>query len=137
MLRLKTEAEMRKVRADAVKEDSIEEYFVEEAKRHGCKQRKITPFYGPDGWPDRLCIWPRGGVTDWAELKRPKGGVFQPKQEQIHNELRALECRVYVLSTRQQVDEYFATRAKELRVPPPLPKRKGRKTLVEASELRR
>jgi hypothetical protein len=118
-MKLKTEAEMRQARADSVKETSIEDYFLRVAKRYRCKQRKIMPFFGPDGWPDRLLIWPDGrGTTDWVELKRPKGGVFQPKQEQVHAELRELGCHVEVLNTRALVDKYFAQRAKELGVAP-------------------
>lgn len=114
---LRTEEQMRKLRADSVKESSIESHYTRTAKRYGCKQRKITPFYGPDGWPDRVCIWPDGrGTTDWAELKRPKGGVFQPKQLQIHNELRATGARVDVLATKTAVDAYFRDRAKQLGV---------------------
>ncbi len=111
---------MRQLRADAVKENSIEKYFLAQAKKYGCRQRKITPFYSPDGWPDRVCIWPDGrGTADWIELKRPKGGVYQPKQLQVHEELRALGSTVEVLNTRVGVDNYFADRAKTLGVRPP------------------
>jgi hypothetical protein len=130
---MKTEAQMRQVRADAVKESSIENYFVRQAKRYGCKQRKITPFFGPDGWPDRLCIW-HDGRTDYIELKRPKGGKFEPKQQQIHRELREMGCVVLVLNTKVLVDEYFRNRAAKLGVKPVAAKRVKRAGLLSASE---
>jgi hypothetical protein len=135
-MRLKTEAQMKKVRADSVKESSVEGYFVQVAKRYGCKRRKITPFYGPDGWPDQMIIWQDGrATTDWVELKRPKGGVFQPKQQQVHAELREYGCRVEVLNTRATVDKFFADRAKELGVKPVATKhRTKRAALLSAHE---
>lgn len=117
-MRLRSESEMRKVRADAVKESSVENHFVRRARQYGCKNRKLMGgIYGPDGWPDRVLVWKDGkGTTDWVELKRPKGGRFEPKQQQIQNELRACGARVETLYTRAEVDEYFAKRASELGV---------------------
>lgn len=116
-MKLKTEDEMRQVRADAVKEDAIESYFVRRAAKYGCRQRKITPFYAPDGWPDRVCVWPDGkGTTDWVELKRPKGGRYSTRQLTVMAELRACGCNVRGLHTKQEVDDYFVTRAMQLKV---------------------
>lgn len=135
MIKLRTEAQMRQVRADAVKESAIERYWLQQARKYGCKQRKVTPFFGPDGWPDRLCIWPDGrGTTDWIELKRPKGGVFQPKQLQVHEELRALGCRVEVLFTKPEVLAYFTERAAQLKVKPRKPT-DGKVTLAKLRAL--
>lgn len=35
---------------------------------------------GQTGVPDRICVLP-GGITFWAELKKPKGGILSPKQK--------------------------------------------------------
>lgn len=140
-MQLKTAAQMRQARADSVKEDSVEGYFIKQAKRYRCKQRKLSPLDGVIGWPDRLLVWPaaRGiapqGAVDFVELKRPKGGRFQPKQEAIQEELRERNCNVETLYTREQVDEYFRRRAKQLGVKPvaaaPRTKRQG---LMSADE---
>lgn len=134
-MKLKTEEEMRQLRKDSTKESSIEGYFLRQAKRYGCRQRKITPFYGPDGWPDRLLVWPDGrGTTDWVELKRPKGGIFQPKQEQVHEDLRSCGALVMVISTRELVDAYLKGRAKQLGVKPVVVAKRPRARLLEAAE---
>lgn len=117
MVKLKTEEQMRQVRADSTKETSIENYFVARARLYGCKQRKNTPFYAPDGWPDRLIIWPDGhGTTDWVELKRPKGGRYSTGQLRVMGELRACGCNVLGLHTKAAVDDYYTTRAEQLGV---------------------
>lgn len=114
---LRTEAQMRKLRADGTKEASIEGYFVRSCHKWGCMQRKLTSIYAPDGWPDRVCVWPDGkGTADWVELKRPVGGRFEKQQPKIHEDLRARGANVEVLHTREVVDEYFARRSKQLGV---------------------
>lgn len=117
-MRLKTEAEMRAVRAAGVKESSVETHFLRRARTYGCKQRKLMGgMYGSEGWPDRVLVWPDGkGTTDWVELKRPKGGKFEPKQLQIQGELRGCGSNVETLYTRTQVDDYFERRSAKLGV---------------------
>lgn len=123
---MKTFAQMQDVRAKAVKESAIESYFLKLARQYGCMQHKNTPFFSPDGWPDRLLIWPDGkGTTDWIELKRPVGGRFQPKQEQVQAELRVLGCRVETINTKDGLDEFFATRAEQLNVKMRKPNRRS------------
>lgn len=108
---------MRQARADAVKESSIEDYFVRSAKKWNCLQRKITQFYAPDGWPDRVCIWAdKNGTTDWVELKRPKGGRYSERQLQVHEDLRTRNVNVACLHTKNEVDAYFEERGNQLGV---------------------
>jgi len=40
----------------------------------------------------------------YMELKRPKGGRFEPLQLRVHRRLRALGCEVHVCFTKEQVD---------------------------------
>lgn len=108
---------MRAARARAVKESAIERHFLKLARKYRCMQHKMNPFFSPDGWPDRLLIWPdKRGTTDWIEFKRPVGGRFEPKQEQIQSELRACGCRVETINSKAGLDEFFDSRSKQLRV---------------------
>lgn len=117
MIKLKTEAEMRAERAKHTKESSIEDHYIATAKKYGCLQRKITQFYAPDGWPDRICIWPDGkGTTDWAELKRPVGGRYSKRQLEVIAALRERGAYVAQIESRADVDWYFEHRAAELGV---------------------
>ena len=135
-MRLKTEDEMRQVRADAVKEAPIEAHFVRMAKKYDCMQRKNMPFYAPDGWPDRVIVWPcQDGITDWVELKRPKGGRYSERQLRIIAELRKRGSNVAQLHTKAKVDEYFETRANQLGVRIKKPGSKaGLKRLLELQQ---
>jgi hypothetical protein len=65
------------------------------------------------GWPDRLILWP-GGVPDFVETKRPRGGRYQPLQLLIHSELRAAGYNVFVLKTKEQVRRYVLMRRTNL-----------------------
>lgn len=133
--KLRSEDQVRKARADSTKESSVEDYFVAQAHRYRCKQRKLSPLDGVVGWPDRLLVWPCRGITDYVELKRPKGGRYEPKQERIQQELRDCGCNVETLHTREAVRDYFASRAKELGVKPvtaaPRKKRQGLQSVYE------
>lgn len=55
------------------------------------------------GWPDRLVLL-RGGRLIFIELKRPKGGKFEPLQLRIHIKLRALGFKVFTCYDKFQVD---------------------------------
>lgn len=81
-------------------EDAVEKYLRKRVKQElgvCLKIRLLT------GWPDRLVLMPGGRVL-WFELKRPKGGRFEPKQPRIHALLRGLGFRVYVCRTKDEVD---------------------------------
>lgn len=58
------------------------------------------------GIPDRLVLLPEGRMY-FVELKRPKGGRFEPLQERVHAKLRALGFTVLVLYTKEQVNTHF------------------------------
>jgi len=128
---------MRALRAKAVREVSIESHFVKRAKQYGCLQRKLSQLDGVEGWPDRLCVWPDGlGTTDYVELKRPHGGRFERKQEEIQDALRDRGAHVEVLRTKQQVDDYFVERAKALGVKKREPAKRS-KTLAKLLQLQK
>lgn len=95
-----------------VKEDVIEKCFREEALEYNGFAIKITEVLS---FPDRAMLWPCG-VTDYAELKRPKGGRFQKGQKEMHEKLRGMGHVCVVLDTKEKVKKWFRLRAKELGV---------------------
>jgi len=56
------------------------------------------------GWPDRMVLLPEGKII-WFELKRPKGGRFEPLQPYWIAKLRKFGFGVYVCKTKTEVDE--------------------------------
>lgn len=125
----------------SVRESVIEGYFCEQALEYKCEQKKLLAFMGLRAWPDRMVLWPAGaiskvGITDYIELKRPKGGRFEPGQEKLHDKLRGMGFRVEVLYTKRMVDSYYADRAAELGVPKRKPLPKSHRTgMLSAFEL--
>lgn len=91
----------------SVRESVIEAYLVKNVKAfdHRAKIKKIG---GPGwrGWTDRIALH-RYGVTHWLEVKRPKGGVFEPLQLRCHRDLRALGFVVRIVNTKHLVDLYI------------------------------
>lgn len=83
-------------------EDVIEKYLRLRVKALGGLCIKLNPF-GYAGIPDRMVLLP-GGILSFYELKRPKGGRFEPLQERWHAKLRKLGFRVYVCRTKEAVD---------------------------------
>jgi hypothetical protein len=82
-----------------VTEDVIERHLLREVK----KLRGITfKMLFRRGWPDRLVLLP--GRWMFIELKRPKGGRFEPLQLRTHARLRAQGYEVHVCYTKEQVD---------------------------------
>lgn len=71
-------AENRKAVTDDRKEVDIEKAFRIACRRYGGIARKLTS-PGSAGVLDRFVVWP-GGVTTYAELKRPSGGVVSALQ---------------------------------------------------------
>lgn len=90
-----------------VRESLIEKYFVDEVERHGGMCEKFCP-RGQRGRPDRIVTWPAYGFAriHFVELKTI-GGKLEPWQERDHARRRKLGCRVEVLWTTAQIDEYI------------------------------
>jgi hypothetical protein len=97
-----------KIRRAAVpKEHVIEKYLVDAiAARGGFCPKFIDG--GRRGAPDRLVILP-GHPAYFVELKRPKMGQLQPWQRRYHEDLRACDQKVWVLSSIEMVDEFLLT----------------------------
>jgi hypothetical protein len=62
------------------------------------------------GWPDRMVLLPGGRIL-WVELKRPKGGKFEPLQPYWLKKLRGLGFGAHVCRTKQEVDEVLDVEA--------------------------
>lgn len=88
------------------RESHVEKYFKEECEKHGALVKKIQRIRG---FPDRIVYW-FDGCHDAVELKRPKGGVFEPLQLSTHRKLQQRGHNVFVLNTKLMVDEYIAMR---------------------------
>lgn len=88
------------------KEKQIEQYLHSCVCSVGGRTYKWTS-PGSRGVPDRLVFFP-GGVIIPVELKAPgrKGNLSKPQQLQIKR-LAAVGTRVYVLSTREEVDRFM------------------------------
>lgn len=56
-----------------------------------------------EGWPDRICVLPRGKIL-WVETKRQDGRVAV-LQKWRHKFLRGLGHRVEVPKTKEEVDQ--------------------------------
>lgn len=92
-----------------VREAVIERFLIDQLAvlnrvRFRCKAKKIG---GPGwrGWPDRMVLYD-GPSTHWLEIKRPKGGKFEPLQLLTHRKLRELGFVVRVVNTKDLVTEY-------------------------------
>jgi hypothetical protein len=64
---------------------------------------------GAKGRPDRVVTWPAYGFAriHFVELKTI-GGRLETWQERDHARRRKLNCHVFVLWTKRQVDDYVA-----------------------------
>ncbi|MGM9936580.1 MAG: VRR-NUC domain-containing protein [Candidatus Ornithomonoglobus sp.] len=93
-----------------MREKDIEGYLVRRVREYGGKAYKfVSP--GNSGVPDRIVMFP-GGVLVFAELKAP-GEKTRPLQDAQIAKLRKLGQTVFVLDTKQAVDEFVeAVRAK-------------------------
>lgn len=87
-------------RNTGTKESAVEKYFCEQVAAHGGEVRKVK-WLGRDGAPDRLALFPYCLI--WVELKRP-GKKAEPHQEREHERLRAYGQQVYVIDSREAVD---------------------------------
>src|ERR1043166_2857349 len=88
-----------------------DESFVEEYLRKECAKWRALCKKNMRGqtWPDRTIYW-WDGVSDLIETKRPKGGRFEPGQLRTISNLRRMGHNVFVINTRELVDEYIALR---------------------------
>ena len=82
-----------------ITEDVIERHLIKRVK--GLRGLTFKMMFRR-GWPDRLVLLP--GRWLFIELKRPKGGKFEPLQLRTHARLRRQGYEVHVCFTKEQVD---------------------------------
>ena len=82
-------------------EREVEGYLVRQVEKMGGMCPK---FDSVRGWPDRIVLLP-SGVLAWVETKRPVGGVLSPAQLVVHEQLRRVGQKVYVVWSQEEVDE--------------------------------
>jgi hypothetical protein len=80
-----------------VLETQIERNCVGIAEKHECLLVKVEK---RKGWPDRILLCPNGQMA-WIEFKRP-GEKPTAFQEHIHETLRRMNFRVYVVENYSQ-----------------------------------
>jgi len=90
-----------------MRESKIERHLMQQVMIAGGDTRKLRYFAAPD----RMVIWPHnrlalGASIHFIELKAPAGKV-RVRQRREHDRLRALGCKVFVLYTKPQVDDYI------------------------------
>lgn len=86
-------------------EDSVEKHLRLRVKKLRGVCIKL-PAILLNGIPDRIVLL-SGGRVAFAELKRPKGGRYEPLQRWWHLRLRKLGFRVVVLRTKEAVEEFL------------------------------
>ena len=88
-----------------MREKEIEAYLRDRVKEIGGKAHKfVSP--GNNGVPDRLVCLP-GGRAVFVELKAP-GKVPTKLQELQQKQLKDLGFRVWVISSKERVDQFIA-----------------------------
>jgi hypothetical protein len=95
-----------KTKRGSIYEDAIEKYLVEQVEKYGGMCEKfVSP--GKRHVPDRIITWPAPGFAriHFAEVKTI-GGKLESGQIRDHERRRRLGCRVEVLWTKAQIDEY-------------------------------
>ncbi|QHW38073.1 VRR-NUC domain-containing protein [Staphylococcus ursi] len=86
-----------------MKETKLEQYLVKEIKKkNGLCLKLVSP--GTKGVPDRIVIMP-GGKTFFVEMKRVSGRI-DPLQKYVHKQFNQRGHKVYVLWTKEQVNEF-------------------------------
>lgn len=88
----------------AESEKDTEALLVRLIKQAGGKCKKLTAF-NDAGWPDRLCLLPRGLVF-FVELKS-QGRKLTKLQAQLAAELKVLGHTVHVLDTKAKVKQFM------------------------------
>lgn len=102
-----------------VKESTIEDYLNAKIAEHGGFTRKIQ-YIGRRGCADRLVVLP-GGILDLVELKRPDVNTAAPHQQREHRLFRDRGVHVYLLNTKELIDEYIKTRTTSVPTDRPRP----------------
>jgi hypothetical protein len=87
-------------------ERDLENYFTKRCKELNILSLKLNVRY-KRGWPDRIVIRKNGRVI-WVELKRP-GGKLSALQEQTHHQLRQEHHEVYVIDSKEGIDDVLGT----------------------------
>lgn len=99
-------------------EGKVDDYLVAQCEAHGALIRKLA-YIGRRGATDRMVVWPavqdpvdccaRETPVDFVELKAP-GKKPDAHQEREHKRLRDLGCNVFVIDSKEAVDQYVAMR---------------------------
>lgn len=87
-------------------EKHLEQYFAGQCKKLRLQTLKLHIRF-TRGWPDRLVLL-QGGKILWVELKRP-GGKVSPLQEKKHKEMAAWGHHVYVIDSKEGIDNVLGT----------------------------
>lgn len=87
-----------------ITEKQVEARLTKGMKLAGGKSYKwVSP--GNVGVPDRICIF-QNGVVVFVELKAP-GKKPTPLQEHRHKEIKWLGCKVCILASYEEVDNFL------------------------------
>lgn len=101
-------------RGVTVREKIIEQYFVSEVKKRGGLALKVNST-SMRGLPDRMVLLPHG-ILFFAECKAPGKGA-RTLQKFVHQKLRVLGFRVYVIDSKEQVKEVLKHEVSAARIP--------------------
>jgi hypothetical protein len=89
-------------------EAEVEGYLLKRVKALGGETRKVT-WIGHRGAPDRFVMLPgEFSLNFWAECKRSRAGVVKLHQDREHAKLTAYGEIVYVLDSKEAVDNALA-----------------------------
>jgi len=94
------------VKPKPILERDLEGYFAKQCKKKGLMTLKLNVRFSR-GWPDRIVVLENGQVM-WVELKRP-GGKLSPLQVKVHLELHKWKQEVYVVDSKEGVDNVLGT----------------------------
>lgn len=87
-----------------MRENVIEEYLRDQVRAIGGRAYKfVSP--GNKGVPDRLVLLP-GGRIIFIEMKAP-GKKSTPQQLLQQKRIKALGCQVFVIDTKEKVDDFI------------------------------
>ena len=87
-------------------ERDLEGYFARQCKKKGLMTLKLNVRFSR-GWPDRIVVLKDGKVM-WVELKKP-GAKLSPLQVKVHFELNKWNQEVYVIDSKEGIDNVLAT----------------------------